>query len=600
MNEEIFVSYASADRARVQALVVALQQQGWSIWWDREILAGESFEQVIEDALTQSRCVVVVWSKHSVQSRWVRAEAEEAAQRGILVPVLLDDIQLPLAYRQIQASRLVEWGEDPDYPEFRKFQAAVARSVAKTRSGGEKAQTSVQASLPISAAASSTGSRLNLVERLLRLRDLSPLFVLLGGMIAGIVLVAASLLVGVGFFPAEMTAASGQRYAKEVGFVWALNWSVIYVVAFPTIIFLMIVSFQNIDSTLRRLVRTGMVVGQGWKPVSEDMLIRDWRLALARSLPWAGALCALVAVQSLTEWYFMSGSHLAAGAFSPEFDEYDWSVAALLQGGSRHVSPAVNGAFSLVAYVVQGVSAAIVLCFFAFIFAFSNMVYRYARQSTVVRLIPAIDSEDNRCGFSVFESFFKNALYVAMMVFVILYLMQVQNLYLRSEAPNLALFLLGGIGDALHVSVSGQLEQGLDILAGTLFSIGDSSNLTSTAAIFLGVVLVMVILLGPAYVLNFAARQSRNEIRSYIEANGTGTLSKLTAAECLQRLDRMEFWPVKWPRINHMVGFLVFAFLCLLFYRLGLLFLLGSALVAATAGPSGRALPTCAWQAGTC
>ena len=106
---DIFISYASADRARVKPIVDALQAQGWSVWWDRTILPGKNWDRVIEEALDAARCVIVLWSAVSAGSDWVRTEAEEAKQRGILVPVLLDEVQIPLAFRRIQAASLVGW-----------------------------------------------------------------------------------------------------------------------------------------------------------------------------------------------------------------------------------------------------------------------------------------------------------------------------------------------------------------------------------------------------------------------------------------------------------------------------------------------------------
>src|SRR5512145_453969 len=88
---DIFLSYASADRERVRPLVRALERHGWSVWWDRTILPGRTFDQVIEEALAAARCVIVVWSQHSVDSDWVKTEAAEGARRRMLVPVLLDE-----------------------------------------------------------------------------------------------------------------------------------------------------------------------------------------------------------------------------------------------------------------------------------------------------------------------------------------------------------------------------------------------------------------------------------------------------------------------------------------------------------------------------
>src|ERR1051326_2659376 len=92
---DIFLSYANADRPRIIALVNALSKQGWTVWWDRTILPGKRWDQVIENELNATKCVIVVWSKHSVDSEWVHIEAEEAKHRGILVPVLLDDLKIP-------------------------------------------------------------------------------------------------------------------------------------------------------------------------------------------------------------------------------------------------------------------------------------------------------------------------------------------------------------------------------------------------------------------------------------------------------------------------------------------------------------------------
>jgi len=105
---DIFLSYASEDRARVLPLVQALEHHGWSVWWDRTIPPGKTFDQVIEEALEGSRCVVVAWSHASATSHWVRTEAEDGRQRACLVPVLLDiEVRIPLAFRLIQAARAV-------------------------------------------------------------------------------------------------------------------------------------------------------------------------------------------------------------------------------------------------------------------------------------------------------------------------------------------------------------------------------------------------------------------------------------------------------------------------------------------------------------
>jgi tetratricopeptide (TPR) repeat protein len=99
---DVFVSYSSQDRARVVPLVQALERRGWTVWWDRKIDAGTAFDREIEAAIDEAKCIVVVWSENSVQSDWVRSEASEGLNRGILAPVAIDPVRPPLAFRLTQ------------------------------------------------------------------------------------------------------------------------------------------------------------------------------------------------------------------------------------------------------------------------------------------------------------------------------------------------------------------------------------------------------------------------------------------------------------------------------------------------------------------
>ena len=106
---DLFISYARSDRPRAEQLARALERAGWSVWWDREIPPGRSFDEVIEEALSLARCVIVLWSEASVRSEWVKTEAAEAAQRRILVPILADGARIPLEFRRIQAAAIDDW-----------------------------------------------------------------------------------------------------------------------------------------------------------------------------------------------------------------------------------------------------------------------------------------------------------------------------------------------------------------------------------------------------------------------------------------------------------------------------------------------------------
>ncbi len=130
---DIFLSYASADRDRVRPLVAWLQGRGWSVWWDRTIVPGQTWDEVLAVALADSRCVLAVWSRASVNSDWVRIEASDGKEREILVPILIDDIALPLAFRLVQAASLVGWNGEENHPALTQVALGISAILNDTR-----------------------------------------------------------------------------------------------------------------------------------------------------------------------------------------------------------------------------------------------------------------------------------------------------------------------------------------------------------------------------------------------------------------------------------------------------------------------------------
>jgi hypothetical protein len=118
---DIFVSYAREDLNFAKKLAKALETQGWSVWWDRRIAAGDRFTEVISRELKDGRCSVTVWSRQSVGSRWVHDEAEYALEQKKLVPVLADDVDIPLGFRGVHAADLRGWRGSSQHPGFQRL-----------------------------------------------------------------------------------------------------------------------------------------------------------------------------------------------------------------------------------------------------------------------------------------------------------------------------------------------------------------------------------------------------------------------------------------------------------------------------------------------
>lgn len=128
---DIFLSYNEKDRDAVRRLAETLQSTGWSVWWDRRIPAGLTWRVVLERELQHMRCMVVLWSQHSVASEWVCEEAAEGRQLGRLVPVLIEHVRPPRGFREIQAADLVDWDGSQDFLGLRRLLEDIESLIGK-------------------------------------------------------------------------------------------------------------------------------------------------------------------------------------------------------------------------------------------------------------------------------------------------------------------------------------------------------------------------------------------------------------------------------------------------------------------------------------
>jgi TolB-like protein/tetratricopeptide (TPR) repeat protein len=139
----LFLSYAHADQAKAQRLARALEKAGHIVWWDALIEGGSRFAQSIDQALETADAVLVLWSKQSGESDWVRDEAAQGRDRRRLVPLSLDGTLPPLGFRQIQMIDLSHWHGRADAPQIKAIERAIAAAL-----GGTPAAVPAQSSGP--------------------------------------------------------------------------------------------------------------------------------------------------------------------------------------------------------------------------------------------------------------------------------------------------------------------------------------------------------------------------------------------------------------------------------------------------------------------
>jgi hypothetical protein len=100
-----FISHAHEDKDRfVVPFATRLRENGVDAWLDQwEIFAGDSIiDRIFNEGIGRAAAVLVILSKHSIDSRWVTEELNVATVRRInglsrLIAVRLDTVQMPSA-----------------------------------------------------------------------------------------------------------------------------------------------------------------------------------------------------------------------------------------------------------------------------------------------------------------------------------------------------------------------------------------------------------------------------------------------------------------------------------------------------------------------
>ncbi len=126
---DIFLSYLRPDWQTASLVANALERSGYSVSWDFPSWVGEPLIDAIDRERARARCVVVLWSRHSVHSARLLVEAKTARRAGTLVQARIDRLEAPADTRTLPMVDLVGWRGEDTGPAMRALQGLVARAL---------------------------------------------------------------------------------------------------------------------------------------------------------------------------------------------------------------------------------------------------------------------------------------------------------------------------------------------------------------------------------------------------------------------------------------------------------------------------------------
>jgi TIR domain len=90
---DVFISYSKQYVQLTRDLASDLEAKGLTVWWDTDLLAGESFRQRIIQELHDCKAAIVIWTPQSVISDYVISEAERARKAGKLIQLRTNEVE---------------------------------------------------------------------------------------------------------------------------------------------------------------------------------------------------------------------------------------------------------------------------------------------------------------------------------------------------------------------------------------------------------------------------------------------------------------------------------------------------------------------------
>lgn len=418
------------------------------------------------------------------------------------------------------------------------------------------------------------------------------------------------------------TASNPKCLEKQVGYVHALNWSLVLLVLIPFAMFFAFASVQSTKEALEQMAASRMLVTKDWSQQVTDVkpiMDRLWR----RFLLFGTGMFLIIVVLLARDWWCVVHLPLsfdvALGnvfgsavreALVPEAvikalrttgcaasgHENDWSVAATfgsvpglgdLAPGNMKPSLAVNYVFSAFAYATMALWSGLLFAYFGFVLALTVTIYELNAGRFGCQLVLDLNSSDKRkrFGFEYLEPVFGPCAYVATITFIMAFLMRIQNIYLRDrEFSSIYSFMfediasaLGGLTDIDLTSLLGKLGDFLTMMK-KIFAFNQFADPQS----LLGAPAVLIILGVMAAALGFILRRAANDAQRRVlsaldqpggKAEAAAQYFGLSVSEARARADSVETWPLSWPELRYAMRMFLMGIICYVFYRVAFIWI---------------------------
>jgi hypothetical protein len=411
--------------------------------------------------------------------------------------------------------------------------------------------------------------------------------ILIWFIVIGTFMMAYASVMGIGWVQFRGTLVNGHQVfvgdadtvpVKEVGYFAAVNWAIFGVVIGPAIVYFGLCTVNAFDTTLAKLCGSGIMRDGNLDAVQYEHISALWERHAAKNRLLFIVIFAMVMTLMMSDWWTVVAMPLLdpAAVNAPLSDpsmEYDWSVAALFEGSKVSVWPLlIFGFFGylILAGLVPAIVISVTICTIYYMHFVTSLAVRNADGSTgtvhfaAVQMTP--DESDSRFGFSAFSEIFNYFLLMSLLILLGLWLMNVQNVYLRDEtSTDLYNFIFGEVRRYRELADGGGIQDFLYwfIEPAERFYY----NLQVAFTFLLTPFICIVSILGCWFVLRIKAQQAQKF--SLEHADKIAAEHGIDPQVFRFRLQRdMDVWPVGWITSRRLVALMLLLFVSLISYRI--------------------------------